>query len=280
MDRDPAPRQRRSSVPSTGRGVTAFPGILFPSAPAIAEREAREPEFFADLNLDRIVAAITAGKEDYDLTGFFHMPLGDADDVVFRQEIIRDLENPRLIDDLEAFAETMRAVRAHLARVGQVTHRAGKQRWFVDAAELYGDGVVRLVDDLKRAAVASRGLSMFRDHAALYVASDRFRRLISEAKRVKADLGAVRYRLGIFPLRVEVAPFDGGPDYGEEIDDLFARFRQGDVEPYVFVTPDADVLNKVDVMILDRVAEMNPETRKPSPGWQRFTPSTQASPTR
>jgi hypothetical protein len=259
MDRDPAPRQRRSSVPSTGQGPTGFPGILFPSGPVPEECETREPEFFADLNLDRIVAAITAGKEEYDLTGFFHMPLGDVDDVAFRQEIMRDLEHPRLIDDLGVFAETMRAVRVHLARAGQVTHRAEKQRWFVDAAVLYGDGVVRLIEDLKRAAVASRGLSAFRNHAARYVDTDRFRSLIAEAKRVKADLGAVRYRLGIFPLRVEVGLLDGGPDYGAEINTLFARFRQGGVEPYAFAAPDAEVLTKVDAMILDRVAEMHPE---------------------
>jgi len=260
MDRDqPAPRQRRSSVPSTGPGPAAFAGILFPGGPVPEEREVREPEFFADLNLDRIVAAITAGKEEYNLTGLFHMPLGDVDGVAFRQEIMRDLDHAPLIDDLGAFAETMRAVRAHLARAAQATHRAEKQRWFVDAAELYGDGVVRLVGDLKRAPVASRGLSAFRDHAAGYVGSDRFRSLISEAKRVKANLGAIRYRLGVFPLRVEVGSFDGESDYGAEIGALFERFRQGDVEAYAFAAPDADVLTKVDAMILDRVAEMHPE---------------------
>lgn len=260
MAREPAPRQRRSSVPSTGgnRGPTRFPGILFPHGSGTTERDAREPEVFADLSLGRVVTAIVAGREEYDLTGLFHMQLTDVDDVVFRQEIMRDLESARLIGDLDAFAGTMRAVRAHLARAGQVTHRAAKQRWFADAAGLYGDGVVRLADDLERAGVVSRGLSGFRDHVARYVASDRFRSFNIEAKRVNADLAGVRYRVGIFPLRVEVGPFDGGHDYGEEIDALFARFRQGDVEPYTFAPADTEALNKVDAMILDRVAAVHP----------------------
>jgi hypothetical protein len=261
MDHKPALRQRRSSVPPTGesRGPTAFPGILFPGGSGAAEGEAREPEYFADLNLDRIVAAIVAGREEYDLTGFFHMPLADVDDVVFRQEIMRDLETAPLIGALDAFAKTMRTVRAHLARAGQVTHRAEKQRWFIDAADLYGNGVIGLADNLARAPIVSRGLSTFREYLGGHVASDRFRSLNAEAKRVKADLAGIRYRLGVFSLRVEVGPFDGGADYGGEIDALFARFRQGDVEPYTFALPAADALNKVDAMILDRVAAMHPD---------------------
>lgn len=259
MDRDPAPRQRRSAVPSTVQGVTAFPGILFPNGPAPAGREAAEPDFFADLHLDRIVAAITAGREDYGLTGLFHMPLADVDAIAFRQEVMRDLEDGRLLGDLEAFAETMRSVRAYLVRTERATHRAEKQRWFVDAADLYGDGIIRLADDLTRAPLASRGLTGFRDHVSQYVASDRFRSLVAEAKEVRNGLAAVRYRLGIFPLRVEVRPFDDGPDYGEEIGSLFARFRQGGVEPYAFASRDADALSNVDAMILDRVAQIYPD---------------------
>lgn len=261
MDRDPQLSSRRSFVPRTGqgRGPAEFPSVLFPNGSAPKDRQEGAPGFFADLKLDRIVAAITAGKEEYDLTGFFHIPLFEVDEVAFRQEIMRDLEDARLIKDLRTFAETMRAVRVHLARVEQVTHRVAKQRWFIDAAALYSDGVIRLVDDLAHANLVSPGLSAFRDHAAGYIASDRFDSLVAEAKRITADLAAVRYRLGTFPLRVEIGPFNCGPDYGEEINALFARFGQGDVEPYPFVSPDADAVSKVDAMILDRVADMHPD---------------------
>ena len=69
-----------------------FHGILFRSAADRAgEKRASAPEFFADLNLDQIVAAITADKEGYDLKPFFYLPLHDVDDIAFRHEIMRDL---------------------------------------------------------------------------------------------------------------------------------------------------------------------------------------------
>jgi hypothetical protein len=54
-----APRSRPGSEPQ----VAAFRSVLFsPDAPGQRDETADQPEFFRDLNLDKIVAAITAGK--------------------------------------------------------------------------------------------------------------------------------------------------------------------------------------------------------------------------
>jgi hypothetical protein len=238
-----------------------FPGVLFRSAQDRAlSQGVSEPEFFADLNLDQIVAAITAGKEEYDLTPFFHRPLRDPDDVAFRHEVMRDLEQPRLFDDIKAFAASMRAVRAHLAQAEKLSYRHQKERWFLDAVNLYCGATDRLADDLARAEPTSRGLSAFRDYLSRYIGSERFAALLRRTKKLTAALAAVHYTVFMRGPRVEVRRYDGEPDYSAEVEATFAKFNQGAVKGYAFRFADPPDMNHVEAAILDLVAKLYPET--------------------
>ena len=61
-------------------------------------------EFFTDLNLDQIVASITAGREEYNLTPFFYTPLRRVETINYRHDILRDLENPAILGHIRSFA--------------------------------------------------------------------------------------------------------------------------------------------------------------------------------
>ncbi len=55
-----------------------FHSILFERTEEGIKRETLEaPVFFVDLNLDQIIDAITAGKQDYNLKPFFYASLND-----------------------------------------------------------------------------------------------------------------------------------------------------------------------------------------------------------
>jgi len=220
----------------------------------------RMPECFPDLNLDQIASAVTAGREEYELTAFFYRPLREADAVTFRQEVMQDLEDPALLADITAFAGRMRRVRQHLARLEQRYSERQKERWFVDAVDVYGDAVDRLLRDLSRAALRSRGLRAFREYLAEYARSEPFTTLIANGKRLLAALAAIRYSVVIRGLRVEVRPYAGEPDYGGEVEATFARFQQGAVREYAFSFSDALEMNPVEEKILDGVASVHAQT--------------------
>jgi len=90
-----------------------FESILF-ERPDGSPPASEEPDYFADLNLDQVVRSMTAGREEYDLAPFFYAPLRYAREVLYRQEVLGDLERPAVLEAVTRFAEWMRRMRSHL----------------------------------------------------------------------------------------------------------------------------------------------------------------------
>jgi DNA mismatch repair protein MutS len=243
-----------------GAGTGAFRSILFARCPDGGAPDAgATPECFADLHLDQIVAAVTAGREEYNLAPFFAVPLHDVDAVTFRHEVFQDLEDASLLDDIKAFAAGMRGVRDHLAQRETRCDDRQKERWLLDAVLRYGDAVARLARDLSAATLRARGLRGFRDYLARYVSSEPFVSLVAEARQLAAALAAIRYTVHIEGPRVEVRPYGGEVDYGAEIQATFARFQQGDARAYTFEFRDGVEMNPVEARILEGVAHLHAE---------------------
>ncbi|HEX4079784.1 MAG TPA: hypothetical protein VHX61_13020 [Rhizomicrobium sp.] len=241
----------------------SFQSILFPDdRDRLPDVEPDTPEFFRDLNLDRIISAIVAGREEYDLGPVFRMPLHDADAVAFRHEVMRDLEDRDLMAVVNAFAQTMRAIRAGLDQAGKRHHARQKQRWFLEAVRRYGRAVDRLARGLSTARTASRGFMGLSQFVSRYAASDHFRRLIAQADEIAAGLSAIRYVVVIHGLRVEVRPYEEESDYGAEIASAFEKFDSGDAGSYEFGFSQAADVNRVEGDILDLVTQMHHEIFK------------------
>jgi DNA mismatch repair protein MutS len=119
---------------------------------------ATQPEFFSDLHLDKIVAAITLGKDDYNLYPFFSRPIRDLRTIAYRHEVMRDLEHEDNLQMIRSFARSMRAIREHLAQSDKLHYAHQKKLWFLDAVEIYCAAVDALAKDFDAAALRARGL--------------------------------------------------------------------------------------------------------------------------
>ncbi len=254
MNSGPAQPARPPSVERMG-----CPGILFPPKTLPGSENRMPPACFRDLNLDQIVANVTAGREEYDLAPFFHAPLAELDAIAYRQEVARDLEHGALMQAVEAFSGRMRRMRAYLDQAKQGDYPHERQRWFLDSVCLYGEAVERLHGELDSFDLRSRGLRAFRDHLADYLASSAFLGPVGEARRVRGELAAIRYGLLIRDDSVTVRPYGGEADYSIAVAETFEKFRHAAPKDYLTQFPERTGMNHIIAQIVERVALLHPD---------------------
>jgi hypothetical protein len=235
-----------------------LPGILFPGTEGNGALSAKEPEFFRDLNLDQIVETITKGREAYDLKPLFYTPLTRLDQIAFRHEIMRDLENEALYNSLKTFSERMLAARNHLSSEKELAYQYQRERAILSAAVVYCEGVSALRRELDSTGARSRGLLATRDYLIHYVETAGFKTLAEAAQTVQQGLDAVRYCVLVNETNVTVRNYEEETDYTAEVEEIFAQFKQGAVKDYRVGLPEFGTMNHIEAQILDFVAKLNP----------------------
>lgn len=249
-----------SEVPVAVRSGPGFVSILHPAAEeATAPEQDTAPAYFGDLNLDQLVASITAGREDYKLEPFFFASLGSLEAIVYRHQVMRDLEAEPTASCLSAFAEATREMRKQLEQMKKLYDVLQKQAWFLDAAGTYCDAVRALEGSLHNLELRSAGLLGFRDFVAAYAASAGFMRLAKTVSDLKTDLAAIRYEVLLYGSTLTVRTYENEPDYSEEVAVAFDKFREKDAQSYLMKFREDVSMNHVEAKILEFVSLLVPE---------------------
>jgi hypothetical protein len=235
----------------------AFHSILYERSGLESAAPPEAPEYFRDLNLDQIVAAITAGKDEYDLKPFFHQVLKSVDAVAYRHEVMRDLENGPLLTCIKVFAGGMRKMRERLAQANKLYYKYHKQRWFLHAIEAYCEAVRELDEALSHMEMSSRGFESFRVYVAAYASSEVFRSLVAETKRLCEAMSAIQYSILIKDGGFTVSNYGGEHDYSVEVADTFQKFQQGSAKNYRVDFRSSVDMNHIEAKVLEFVALLN-----------------------
>ncbi len=249
----------RPTAPSDA-GLT-FRSVLTPASDnGHATERFETPSIFRDLNLDQVVASITIGKSEYSLAPFFNQPLTTVEAVEYRQDVMRDLQDPDRLEAVNASANGLRAVRDHVAQAAKFHYELQKLAWSLDAIELYGATVKQLLSALRAAPPRSAGLIGFLAYLNAYAASADFQQMIAEADALKANLASIRYSLLIGYSFVTVSAYRSEADYGAEIQSDFEKFRQGAAPDHLFKFNEFPQMNHIEAGVLERVTRLFPET--------------------
>jgi DNA mismatch repair protein MutS len=259
--RPPAPKEgyEGPAAPGPGSGSAGFNSILA-DGPAHIQETASEPTYFGDLNLDQIVVAVLAGREEYELATFFWQPLRDVTAVKFRQDVIQDLWQADVRDAVATFAAQMRQTRGHLALSRKLHYELQRERLVLEAITVYCDAVRRFTTQLASASVSSSGFRGLRGYLTRYVESTTFGALLAETEALHTELAQVRYEVLIKGARVRVSRYEQQPNLTAHVETTFARFKQGAVKDYRAGFHEYPEVNHVEAQILELVSRLYPQT--------------------
>jgi DNA mismatch repair protein MutS len=257
-------RLGRVRRPATSAGAEAERGdrcsVLFENdKDCVVDDMLPAPRFFADLNCDQIVDAITANKNEYNLKPFFYAPLRRVETIRYRQEVMQDLEEKSVLELVKCFARGMRDVREYLSRVRKMHYKEQKQAWFLSSIEIYCEIINSFANSLRSASIKSRGLLGFRNCLMNYVQSARFASLWSETNAIRTDLSTVRYSVVINNGGFTVQKYDSEIDYSADVAATFDKFKQGAVNDYRLKFSDRGEMNHIEAKILEFVARLHPD---------------------
>jgi hypothetical protein len=234
-----------------------FHSILFARIEDSVKKETLEaPDFFVDLNLDQVIEAITEGRQEYDLQPYFYTSLHDIDAIMYRHEVMRDLEDKVLFEHIRSFAHKMRIMREYLAQADKLSYKYQKERYFLDAVAMYCDAVTDLVHNVSLVDVQSHGFLAFRTYITDYASSECFTSLLTETKKLQADLSTVKYCLLIKGNSITVCKYDSESDYSADVEETFAKFKQGAVKDYRVKFRNWAHMDHVEAQILELVAKL------------------------
>jgi len=243
-----------------------FSSILFPyehdAAPSFGEEP---PGCFADLRLDRVLLPLLNQFSTYHLEPYYLTPAPDRETVLYRQAVMRDLENESAAQALDDFAwrmfrldDQVKSIRETLSGGAQANALARAQ--CLEAAEIYCGLVERTAAGLEEGAFRSDGLCEFVRYLRAYAASDAFSALRAEAGQVREKLNAVRYCMLIKGNQIRVKRYEGQEDYAKRIAGALVRFRQdASLYTYGHIMNETPLSLHTEAAVLDAVAGLYPD---------------------
>lgn len=237
-----------------------FESILFLNPlPDFEENNPSVPGFFNDLNLDQIFNTIASSKKEYNLLPFFYEPLKDIESILYRQAILKDLEKTELYKAIIAFASGMEKVRRCLEKHEKYYYQIQKQRWFLDAAGVYCESLIKLGSDLNPSFIESEGLKSFYSFITDYITSEYFQTMEKRIRELQNKLQNIQYALLIKENTIRVRKYNGEENYQIEVEKTFEKFKQLSKKEYLYEFGYNNEMNHIEAAIINQVARLFPE---------------------
>lgn len=243
-----------------------FHSILFPTRDQHGEsRNTGEPACFKDLNLDQIFMPILKAKQEFELESFYYTALHDPRVIVYRQDVMRELEDDEIHTLFTGFSKTVYDLSRYLHDIRRTsTDYLGNillaRGHILDYADRYCCTVAALFDGLSKLPIHSAGLRGFSQYLATYCTSEHFTGLCAHVKRLRDEFSGIEYCMLMKNETIRVRKYERQEDCTKQILATFDKFRQGDVKDYRQNLSEEPHATHVEDAVLTMVSRIYKET--------------------
>ncbi len=232
-----------------------FKNILFYSSGNCEEID-RNNAIFDDFSLKNIFRGIIGNIKNDELESFLYRPLNNPEDILYRQEIFKDLEEPKIYKIITEFAMEASEVLYNIARLKDL-YDLEQQRQLLDSAYTYCNSIVNLQDNLGVSGVRSRGFTGFLGYLDSYIKSEKFKSLMAETGELEEELLSIRYLINIKGVKITVREDRDSDDYASEIQETFSRFLEDGETIKAYDSTHS--FGHVEAAIVELVAKFHPD---------------------
>jgi DNA mismatch repair ATPase MutS len=189
-------------------------------------KNAKEPDCFEDLNLNQIVDDIILNKEEYNLAPFFYLKLSKIEDINYRINIMKELDNEKLYEIIYDFSANMKKYREYIEYSKNLHYDYQRKKWHLDLAKFYCDIVLKLFEDIKKIDLNSKGFKDFNVFLDEYINSINFKEFLKNTMELNDKFDNIKYNLKIYNGKIEVNFKDSDEDYCKSLESCFDKINK------------------------------------------------------
>ncbi len=198
----------------------------------LAEEKYKIPAYFKDLNLDQVIDKIVLEDKDSLLTETFYELLRDRNEILYRQDIFKDLEYENVYHSILELQSCISQVYRIKEYAAKANHPIQYQKYMLDAMNLYYDGITGFIE---ATAFILKSVGLIRLHSLFtaYASSQTFLELREKSRALKEKIEAIRYHLTLLPDRI-LFHFGGNEnDFSRNIKNTFLPDKK-DSNEFIF----------------------------------------------
>lgn len=180
---------------------------------------------FKDLNLDDIINEVARYAKLFDIKKYFYIPLSTKDEVLYRHEVFKDLENTELFDLLNLFSYTLTRKLKDIEESNKVKYDVYKKIKLKQKIEEYLEILNTFLEKISSISYSSRALKNMVAYIDSYLKSEEVLFVINDMNIINEEMKNVHYRLYFHDGTIKMAKNDDVELVNDKIDPVLEKYE-------------------------------------------------------